>query len=120
MKKVLIVDDAAFMRKTLSLMLSEKDYEIVGEATNGKMALQKIRALKPEIVFLDITMPEMGGLECLAQIMKTDNKPIVVIVSAMAQKENVIKAVSMGAKDFIVKPFSKEAIENALKKIDLH
>ncbi len=117
MKKVLIVDDAAFMRSSLMLILKDTDYEIVGEAENGRVALKKINTLKPDIVLLDITMPEMDGLECLKEISKLENKPIVIMISAMAQKENVIKAISLGAKSFIVKPFNNEEVLSTINKL---
>ncbi len=117
MKKILIVDDAAFMRNSLLLLLKDQDYEIVGEAENGRAALSKIKSLHPDIVLLDITMPEMDGIECLGNIAKLDNKPDVIMISAMAQKTNVVKAISMGAKGFIVKPFNKDDVINALKSI---
>ena len=115
---VLIVDDAIFMRTVLKKMLQEEGYEIIGEANNGKEAIQKAKELQPDIVTLDITMPEMDGVTALPEIIKASPKSKVLMCSAMGQQPMVIEAIKAGAKDFIVKPFQKsrvvQAIENAL------
>ncbi|HOQ07284.1 MAG TPA: response regulator [Clostridiales bacterium] len=116
MTKVLIVDDAAFIRAQLKQLLTENGFEVVGEAENGIVALKKIEELKPDIVTLDITMPEMDGIECIAQIQKMDYKPVVIMVSAMGQEPFVQKAILYGAKGFIVKPYKPETVINQLNK----
>ena len=116
MTKVLIVDDAAFIRIQLKQMLSENGFDVVGEAENGKVALRKIKELKPDIVTLDITMPEMDGLECMAEINKMEEKPVVIMVSAMGQETYVQKAILNGAKGYIVKPYKPEVVISQMNK----
>lgn len=117
MKKVLIVDDAAFMRLTIKMMLEQNDFEVVGEAENGLVALQKYKELQPDIVTMDITMPEMNGIEALKKIKEYDPKAKVVMVSAMGQEVLVKEAVISGAVTFIVKPFKEEHVIQTLNKI---
>jgi two-component system chemotaxis response regulator CheY len=114
MKKVLVVDDAAFMRVSIKNMLTKNGYEVIGEAENGKIAIQKYQELSPDIVTMDITMPEMDGLASLKKILETDSSANVVMVSAMGQESMVREAVQSGAKGFIVKPFKEDAILSAL------
>lgn len=116
MTKVLIVDDATFIRLQLRQLLESNGFDVVGEAENGKVALKKIRELKPDIVTLDLTMPEMDGLECMMEIKKMDYLPVVIIVSAMGQESVVQKAILNGAKGFIVKPYKAEAVIKNLSK----
>lgn len=116
MTKVLIVDDAAFIRVQLKQLLEKNGFEVVGEAENGKAALTKIQELKPDIVTLDITMPEMDGIECMAEISKMEYKPTVIMVSAMGQERFVQKAIINGANGFIVKPYKPEVLINYLSK----
>lgn len=116
MTKVLIVDDAAFIRAQLKRLLEANDFEVVGEAENGKVALKKIKQLKPDIVTLDITMPEMDGVECMAEIKKMEYKPTVIMISAMGQEVFVQKAIINGAKGFIVKPYKPEVVIGYLNK----
>lgn len=117
MKKVLIVDDAAFMRISIRKMLEKNGYEICGEAENGVVAVQKYAELKPDIVTLDITMPEKSGLDALKEILAIDSNANVLMVSAMGQESMVKDAIISGAKGFIVKPFKEETIVNALSKL---
>lgn len=117
MKKVLIVDDAAFMRMSIRSMLSNYEFEIIGEAENGLQAIQKYKELKPDIVTMDITMPEMDGLQALREIKKIDPGASVVMVSALGQEARMKEAVIYGAKGFIVKPFKEEIIVSALSKL---
>lgn len=117
MKRVMIVDDAAFMRISIRNTLTKNGYEVVGECENGKVAVTKYQELKPDIVTMDITMPEMDGLEALKAIMKADPNAKVVMVSAMGQEGMVRDAVMSGAKGFIVKPFKEEAIIAAFSKL---
>jgi len=117
MSKVLIVDDAAFMRISIKNMLTKNGYEIVGEAENGAIGVQMYKELQPDIVTMDITMPEMSGLDALKEIVKTDPQAKVVMVSAMGQEAMVREAIVSGAKGFIVKPFKEEGILAAIKKL---
>ncbi|SDL73336.1 response regulator [Halarsenatibacter silvermanii] len=116
MKSVLIVDDASFMRLNLKNILDE-DYEILGEAENGKEAVEKYQELNPDIVTMDITMPEMDGLEAIKAIKDIDPDSDIVVVSAMGQQKMVIDAIEAGAEDFIVKPFEDERVLEALQKL---
>jgi len=116
MKKVLVVDDAAFMRLTIKNMLSKNGFEVVGEAENGAQAIQKCAELAPDIVTLDITMPEMSGIDALREIMKAQPQTNVVMVSALGQEGMVKEAVMLGAKGFVVKPFKEDIIVAALSK----
>jgi two-component system chemotaxis response regulator CheY len=117
MKRVLIVDDAAFMRVSIKNMLSRNNYEIVGEAENGKAAIIKYQELYPDIVTMDITMPEMDGLASLKEIIALDPAANVIMVSAMGQESMVREAVLAGAKGFIVKPFKEDIILSALQSL---
>jgi two-component system chemotaxis response regulator CheY len=117
MKKVLIVDDAAFMRVSIKNMLSKHGYEVVGEAENGKVALHKFQELAPDIVTMDITMPEMNGLESLKAILAMQPDAQVIMISAMGQESMVRDAVMAGAKGFIVKPFKEDVLVSALSSL---
>lgn len=117
MKRVLIVDDAAFMRVSIRNIMTKNGFEVVGEAENGLVAIQKYSELKPDIVTMDITMPEMNGLEALQMIRKMDPKASVVMVSALGQEAMVRDAVMSGAKGFVVKPFKEDTITAALSKL---
>ncbi len=116
MKTVLVVDDAAFMRVSIKNMISKHGFEVVGEAENGAMAVEKYKELNPDIVTLDITMPEMTGLEALKEIMKINPSAVVVMCSALGQESMVREAVVAGAKGFVVKPFKEDVIVSALQK----
>lgn len=115
--KILLVDDATFMRMMLRNVLEKAGHTIVGEASNGREGLEKYKELKPELVFLDITMPEVDGLACIKSIRAFDNKANVIMCSAMGQQAMVIEAIQSGAKDFIVKPFQPDRIYEAIKKV---
>ncbi|AWC32312.1 response regulator [Bacillus cytotoxicus] len=116
--KILVVDDAMFMRTMIkNLLKSNPEFEIIGEAENGVEAIQKYKELQPDIVTLDITMPEMDGLEALKEIIKIDANAKVVICSAMGQQGMVLDAIKGGAKDFIVKPFQADRVIEALTKV---
>lgn len=117
MAKIMIVDDAAFMRITIKNMLTKSEHEVVGEAENGKVAVERYKALNPDIVTMDITMPEMDGLEALKQIVAYDPGAKVIMVSAMGQEAMVRDAVMSGAKGFIVKPFKEDGILAAIAKL---
>lgn len=117
MPKILIVDDTAFMRLSIKTMLENNGFEIVGEADNGKTAIKKYLETQPDVVTMDITMPEMSGIEALSAIRQYDPKAKVVIVSAMGQEDLVKKAIISGAISFIVKPFKEEDIVKTIKQI---
>lgn len=117
MKKVLIADDAIFMRLTLRKMLEDNGYEVAGEAENGLVAIDKYKALKPDIVTLDITMPVMEGTEALKFIKAYDKDAKVLMISALGQESIVRQAVMSGATGFIIKPFNEETVIKAFSKL---
>jgi two-component system chemotaxis response regulator CheY len=109
-KRILIADDAAFMRRVLKDMLSKHGFEVVGEAQNGVEAVVKYKELKPDLVTLDITMPEKDGIQALKEIISFDKNAKIIMMSAMGQEAFVKEAVLNGAKDFIVKPFKEDMV----------
>lgn len=115
-RRILIVDDAAFMRMMIKEILTKHGYEVVGEAVNGVQAVEKYQELKPDLVTLDITMPEMDGIEALKRIRQIDPQAKVIMCSAMGQQAMVIDAIQAGAKDFIVKPFQADRVIEAVRK----
>ncbi len=115
--RVLIVDDAAFMRMMLKDILTKNGFEVVGEAENGKEAVEKYKELKPDIVTMDITMPEMDGITAVKEIKKIDPNAKIVMVSAMGQQAMVIDSIQAGAMDFVVKPFQPDRVVEALNKV---
>ncbi len=117
MKKVLIVDDAAFMRLTIKELLGKIDSVEFAEAQNGIEAVSKYMEIKPDVVTMDITMPDMTGLEALKLIRKVNPQAKVVMVSAMGQENMVKEAVLNGAKTFIIKPFKEEHVLSTIKKL---
>ncbi|MGH2896088.1 MAG: response regulator [Solirubrobacteraceae bacterium] len=116
MARVLVVDDAAFMRKVVSDALVSGGHEVVGEGGNGVEAVDRFRELKPELAMLDITMPEKTGLEALAEIIAIDPNAKVLMCSALGQESKVIEALKPGAKNFLVKPFKPEQLLEAVDK----
>ncbi len=116
MAKILVVDDAAFMRMRCSKLLTENGYEVV-EAENGLDAIAKYKESKPDAVLLDITMPEMDGLTALKEIRKVDPEAKVAMVTAMGQQSMIMDAIKSGAKDFVVKPFQADRVLAAVKKL---
>ena len=116
-RSVLIVDDAAFMRMMIKDVLGKNGYDVAGEAENGQKALEKYKELKPDLVLMDITMPEVDGITAMKNIRSEDSSAKVVMCSAMGQQAMVIEAIQAGAKDFIVKPFQAERVLEAVKKI---
>lgn len=116
MAKILIVDDAAFMRMSIQQMVEHKEHTVVGQAMDGVEAVEKFASLKPDVVLLDITMPRMDGVEALKQIKTIDPKAKVIICSAAGQQSMITKAIECGAETFIVKPFSEEQLLQAIDK----
>lgn len=117
MAKVLIVDDAAFMRMMIKDILEKNGFEVIGEASNGVKAVELYKKEKPDIVTMDITMPDMDGIEAVKQIKAFDPAAKVIMCSAMGQQGMVMDAIKAGAKDFIVKPFQADRVLDAIRKV---
>jgi two-component system chemotaxis response regulator CheY len=116
-KKVLIVDDAQFMRTMLKKLVEENGYEVVDEAVNGEEAVKKYKETTPDLVTMDITMPKMDGIEATKAIIDINPDANVVVCSAMGQKPMVVESLEAGAKDFIVKPIKPKKVKEALTNI---
>ena len=116
MARVLVVDDAAFMRKVLSDALASGGHTVVGEAGNGAEAVASYQQLRPELTTLDITMPEKSGLDALKDIIALDPAARVIMCSALGQEPKVLEAIKLGAKDFVVKPFQPDRVLDAVEK----
>lgn len=116
-KNILICDDAAFMRMMIKDILSKNGYNVAGEAENGLKAVEKYKEVNPDLVLMDITMPEMDGIQALKEIKKLDANAMVIMCSAMGQQAMVIESIQAGAKDFIVKPFQADRVIEAVKKV---
>ena len=116
-KRVLVVDDAAFMRMMIKNILVDGGFEIVGEAENGRDAIDLFRELRPDLVSMDITMPEMDGIEAVKAILEIDKDAKIIMCSAMGQQAMVIDAIQAGAKDFVVKPFKPDRVLAAISRL---
>lgn len=116
MGKVLIIDDAAFMRLSLKTMLQKNGIEVAGEAENGIVGVEKYKELNPDLVTMDITMPDMDGIECLKEIKKLNPNAKIIMISAMGQENKVRDAIMNGALNFIIKPFVEEQAIKAIKQ----
>jgi two-component system chemotaxis response regulator CheY len=116
-KTILLVDDAAFMRMMLKDILTKNGYNVIGEAENGVKAIEKYKELKPQLTILDITMPEMDGIQAAKGIKAYDGSALIVMCSAMGQQAMVIESIQAGARDFIVKPFQADRVIEAVKKV---
>jgi two-component system chemotaxis response regulator CheY len=116
MARVLVVDDAAFMRKMVTDALTKGGHEVVGEAANGVEAIDRYRELKPDLTTLDITMPERDGIAALKDIIELDPAAKVVMCSALGQESKVLESIKLGAKDFVVKPFQPNRVIEAVGK----
>lgn len=114
--RILIVDDAAFMRMMIKDILTKNGYQVVGEAADGAQAIEKYKEFGPDLVTMDITMPEMDGITALKEIKKVNPNSKVIMCSAMGQQAMVIDAIQAGAKDFIVKPFQADRVLEAISK----
>jgi len=115
-KRILIVDDAAFMRMMIKDILTKHGYEVIGEAENGAKAVQMFKEHQPDLVTMDITMPEMDGIQAVKEIKKLDPGAKIIMCSAMGQQMMVMEAIQAGARDFIVKPFQQERVIQAIEK----
>ena len=114
--RILIVDDAAFMRMMIKDILTKNGYQVVGEAADGIQAIEKYKETAPDLITMDITMPEMDGISALKEIKKVNPNVKVIMCSAMGQQAMVIDAIQAGAKDFIVKPFQADRVLEAISK----
>ena len=117
MARVLVVDDAAFMRKMVSDALAKGGHEVIGEASNGVEAVERYKELAPEVTTLDITMPEKDGISALQDILALDPSARVVMCSALGQESKVLEAIKSGAKDFVVKPFQPSRVLEAVQRV---
>ncbi len=117
MKRVLIVDDAAFMRMMIKDILQKNGFEVVGEASNGVEAVNLYKKERPDVVTMDITMPDMDGIEAVKEIRAFDENAKIIMCSAMGQQSMVMDAIKSGAKDFIVKPFQADRVLEAIRKV---
>ena len=116
-KNILVCDDAAFMRMMIKDILTKNGYNVAGEAENGLKAVEKYKEVSPDLVLMDITMPEMDGIQALKEIKKVDAAAKIIMCSAMGQQAMVIESIQAGAKDFIVKPFQADRVLEAVKKV---
>ena len=114
---VLICDDAVFMRTMISDILEESGYEIVGQAESGVEAIERYKSLRPDLVTMDIVMPDMGGIDAVREICKSDPDAKILMCSAMGQQALVVEAVQAGAKDFVVKPFQPSRVLEAVQRV---
>jgi two-component system chemotaxis response regulator CheY len=116
-RTVLIVDDAIFMRTMIADILESAGFEIVGEASSGVEAVERYKELEPDLVTMDIVMPDMGGIDAVREIMKVDPNARILIVSAMGQQGLVVEAIQAGARDFVVKPFQPSRVVEAVQRV---
>jgi two-component system, chemotaxis family, chemotaxis protein CheY len=115
--RVLVCDDAIFMRTMISDILTGAGYEVVGEAETGVQAIQRYKELKPDLVTMDIVMPDMGGIDAVREIVKDDANAKILMCSAMGQQALVVEAIQAGAKDFVVKPFQPSRVLEAVQRV---
>ena len=114
---VLVCDDAIFMRTMITDILTQAGYEVIGEAETGAQAVEKYRQLKPDMVTMDIVMPDMGGIEAVREICKDNPEARILLCSAMGQQALVVEAIQAGAKDFVVKPFQPSRVLEAVQRL---
>ncbi|OGU00333.1 MAG: two-component system response regulator [Gemmatimonadetes bacterium RBG_16_66_8] len=115
--RVLVCDDAIFMRTMISDILSGAGYEVVGEAETGLQAIERYKELRPDLVTMDIVMPDMGGIDAVREIVKDDPNAKILMCSAMGQQALVVEAIQAGAKDFVVKPFQPSRVLEAVQRV---
>jgi len=116
-QRVLVCDDAIFMRTMISDILTGAGYEVVGEAETGTQAVERYRNLRPDLVTMDIVMPDMGGIDAVREIVKEDANAKILMCSAMGQQALVVEAIQAGAKDFVVKPFQPSRVLEAVQRV---
>ncbi len=116
MHTVLVVDDTLFIRETIKRMIAEQGFDVIGEAENGEEAIEQYKKLHPDIVTMDITMPIKNGLEATKEIYEYDKDAKIVVITAVGQQKNVVKALKNGAKDFMTKPFDQQQLLHVLYK----
>ncbi len=114
---VLVCDDAIFMRTMIGDILSQAGFEVVGEAETGVQAVERFRQLKPDLVTMDIVMPDMGGIDAVREIVKEDPNARILMCSAMGQQALVVEAIQAGARDFVVKPFQPSRVLEAVERV---
>ncbi len=114
---VLICDDAVFMRTMISDILEESGYEVVGQAETGVQAIERYKSLRPDLVTMDIVMPDMGGIDAVREITSFDANAKILMCSAMGQQALVVEAIQAGAKDFVVKPFQPSRVLEAVQRV---
>jgi two-component system chemotaxis response regulator CheY len=114
---VLVCDDAIFMRTMISDILSQAGFDVIGEAETGVQAVERFKELKPDLVTMDIVMPDMGGIDAVREIMKIEPAAKVLMCSAMGQQALVVEAIQAGAKDFVVKPFQPSRVLEAVQRV---
>lgn len=117
MCRILITDDAAFMRTMVKSVLVKEGFEVAGEASNGNECVQMFKELKPDICLLDITMPQKDGIQAVKEIMEIDPNAKIIMISALGHQNKIIEALEAGAKDFIVKPFEGQRVIEAIKRL---
>ena len=115
--RVLVCDDAIFMRTMISDILSGAGYEVVGEAETGLQAIERYKELRPDLVTMDIVMPDMGGIDAVREIVKDDPNAKILMCSAMGQQALVVEAIQAGAKDFVIKPFQPSRVLEAVQRV---
>ena len=116
-RKILLADDTTFMREMLKSALDPEKFQIVGEATDGAMAVEYYKEKKPDLMILDINMPKMNGIDALTEVMKYDTKANVIMCSDQKYENMIVMAIKRGAKDFIIKPFTTSDVLNAVNKV---
>lgn len=116
-KRVLIVDDALFMRTMLRDIFCAAGWQVVAEADNGEQAIEQYHSHQPDLVTMDVVMPEMGGIDALKKILSQDPSARIVVCSALGQKKLILEAIQAGAKDFIVKPFQQEQVLEVVDRV---
>ncbi len=116
-KTVLVVDDIAFVRKTLVEILTQAQYQVIAEAEDGEQAVEIYKRLQPQIVTMDVVMPQMSGIEATRKILKLDKNAKIIMISALGQENLVMESINVGAKDYILKPFTAEDVLKTVERV---